>query len=162
MCSSDLDFESNDVLAGIDFQRKLEQKAYRVGGNYQAPTQLLGDFLKGKTSSRFGNVKPSYSRGTVFANLGEILPKSVANTLKLALPDMGKRLKGFDADDSVLTGVETRFSSPVRVLRKDNGESLNVSGVYPCGEGCGYSGGITSSASDGLRIAEMLFLSENN
>lgn len=141
---------------GVEFQRRLERAAFALSGDYRAPVQLLGDFMKDRISDRFGGVKPTYARGTVFAPLHELLPAAVVGSLRAAMPDMGKRLKGFDSSDAVLTGVETRFSSPVRVLRGNDGQSPAVRGVYPCGEGCGWSGGITSSAADGLRIADII------
>lgn len=144
------------LFDGIKFQRDLERAAYRLTSGYRAPVQLLGDFMKGRTSASFGSVRPTYARGTAFAPLHELLPMPVTAALRAALPDMGKRLKGFDNHDAVLTGVETRFSSPVRVLRSDDLQSVTVRGVYPCGEGCGWSGGITSSAADGLRVAEAI------
>jgi hypothetical protein len=140
------------------FQRSIEQKAYLFGGsNYKAPVQLFGDFAKNRISTGFGEVKASYAAGTTFANLSDILPKVTADALKVAIPDMAKRLKGFDCPDAVLTGVETRFSSPVKIVRDESLQSVTVKNLYPCGEGSGYSGGITSSAADGLKVAEYIF-----
>ena len=151
------DFASNDVLSGVEYQRRLERLAYEYGGKtYKAPAQRVGDFLSGRISNRFGAVRPSYCRGVVEADLRRILPSYVAETLKVAILDMDRKLKGFADHDAVMTGVETRFSSPIRVLRDERGESLVCRGVYPCGEGCGYSGGITSSAADGIYIAEQI------
>lgn len=151
------DFDSSDVLGGVEFQRKIERAAFALGGcTYAAPVQRVEDFLCGRASVRMGEVLPSYAAGTVPENLDKIFPSYVSETLKAAITDMDKRLKGFAHPDAVLTGAETRFSSPVRILRKENGESVNFAGVYPCGEGCGYSGGITSSAADGIRIAELI------
>ena len=152
------DYGSDDLFAGMDFQRKIERIAYDACGNYSAPVQLVGDFLKNKVSAKYGSVKPTYARGCKFAPLSEILPKAVIETLKVALPDMGKRLKCFANPDAVMTGVETRFTSPVRLLRCESGESCTLNNVYPCGEGSGYSGGITSSAADGMRIADKIYL----
>ncbi len=152
-----------DLFAGMRFQRELESKAYIAGGgNYAAPVQLFKDFAADRVSSGFGEIKPTYAAGTGFAPLCEILPAVVIQTLKAAIPDMGRRLKGFDCPDTVMTGVETRFSSPVRILRGESGESLSCCGLYPCGEGSGYSGGITSSAADGLETAEKIFKKYKN
>lgn len=141
-------------LAGVEFQRRLECAAYAAaGGGYRAPVQLLGDFLADKESYYFGAVKPTYARGTSFVPLRAILPSFVCDTLKAAIPDMNGRMAGFAAYESVLTGVESRTSSPVRVLRGEDLQAAGVEGVYPCGEGCGYAGGITSAAADGLRVA---------
>ncbi len=151
------DFGSEHPLAGVAFQRKLERAAFTAaGGKYFAPVQLVGDFLAGKESYYFGEVRPSYARGTSFAPLESYLPPVVVSSLRAALPDMGRRLSGFDAYEAVLTGVESRTSSPVRILRGDDLQAAGKEGVYPCGEGCGYSGGITSSAADGIRIAERI------
>lgn len=147
------------VLAGVEFQRKIERAAFRAGGGgYAAPVQLVGDFLRDRESSGFGEVAPTYARGTAFADLREVLPPYVAQTLKSAIVEMDKRLKGFACPDAVLTGAETRTSSPVRIERDSETLcSVNVEGLYPCGEGAGYAGGITSSAVDGLRVADAIF-----
>ena len=121
------------------------------------PCQTFGDFARDRLSSDFGDVKPTYSAGTAFAPLNEILPEVAVQALKTAIPDMGKRLKGFDSPHALMTGVETRFSSPVKILRDKNLQSVSVKNLYPCGEGSGYSGGITSSAADGVRTAESIF-----
>ena len=152
------DFGSEHPLAGIAYQRKIERAAYEsAGGNYRAPVQLVGDFLADKESYYFGEVKPSYSVGTQFVPMRAILPEVITKTLRSALVDMNYRLSGFAAFDAVLTGVETRTSSPVRILRGESLEAAERRGVYPCGEGAGYAGGITSSAADGLRAAEAIF-----
>ena len=152
------DFGADDLFAGMRFQREIERRAYEAGGrNYSAPIQLYKDFIKDRVSSGFGSVRPTYSAGTAFAPLNEILPAITVQALKNAIPDMNARLKGFACPDAVLTGVETRFSSPVKIIRGESGESVSLKGFYPCGEGSGYSGGITSSAADGLRIAEKIF-----
>ncbi len=152
------DFEGDSPLAGVAFQRKLERAAYAAaGGKYLAPVQLTGDFLAGKESSRFGDVLPSYARGTAFAPMQAIFPKVITQALAAAIPDMNRRLNGFAAHDSVLTGVESRTSSPVRIVRGEDMQSVSVWGLYPCGEGCGYAGGITSAAADGLRVATALY-----
>ncbi|MDE6504337.1 MAG: FAD-binding protein [Clostridia bacterium] len=147
------------LFGGMEFQRKIENAAFVAGGsNYKAPVQLYGDFAKDRISSGFRSVVPTYSAGITFAPISEILPKVATDALKAAISDIDKRLKGFAADDAVLTAVESRFSSPVRILRDaETFESLSVKGLYPCGEGSGYSGGITSSAADGLKIAEIIY-----
>ena len=151
------------LFDGMDFQRKIEEKAFVYGGkSYAAPVQLAGDFIRDRNSSRFGDVCPTYAAGTAFAPLNEILPSVAVDALKAALPDFDRRLKGFACDDALMTGVETRFSSPVRILRDENCESVSVKGLYPCGEGSGYSGGITSSAADGLKVAEKIFIFYKN
>ena len=154
------DFEDEHPLAGIEFQRKLERAAFLAGGsNYNAPVQLVGDFLADKTSSRFGEVSPTYAAGTAFADLRSVLPLPVVQSLKSAILDMDKRLKGFANPEGVLTAVESRTSSPVRITRDESLQSVSAQGLYPCGEGAGYAGGITSSAADGLRVAEAVFSS---
>ena len=145
------------ALAGVAFQRKIERAAYlAAGGGYLAPVQLVGDFLAKKESYYFGEVRPSYARGTAFAPVDAYLPPAVCASLRAALPDMDLRLSGFASYEGVLTGVESRTSSPVRILRGENFEAEGIAGVYPCGEGCGYAGGITSAAADGLRIAQTI------
>lgn len=146
------------LFAGMEFQREIERRAYAAGGGgYKAPVQRFGDFVKNRASSSFGSVKPTYAVGTGFSRFDEILPEVTVNALKTGIADMGKRLKGFDSPDALLTGVESRFSSPVRILRDESCQSVSVKGLYPCGEGSGYSGGITSSAADGLKIAELIY-----
>lgn len=147
----------DDLFAGVRFQRALENRAYSVASDYRAPVQLVGDFLKGRLSDGFKEVKPTYARGTVFVPLGEILPDVAVSALKAAIPDMGRRLKGFDSGAAVMTGVETRFSSPLKIVRGKDLQSVSLKNLYPCGEGSGYSGGITSSAADGMKVAERLF-----
>lgn len=150
------DFASDHPLAGVEYQRKIERAAYAAaGGGYRAPVQLAGDFLAGRESSRFASVLPTYAPATAFAPVNAYLPAPLCDTLKAALTDMDRRLKGFACPDAVLTGVETRTSSPVRILRGENLQA-SASGVYPCGEGCGYAGGITSAAADGLRVADAI------
>jgi len=141
------------VLSGIEFQRKIERKAFIAGGeNYDAPCQLLGDFLKNQTSESFGDVKPTCFPGVKKANLENVLPDFVCNALRSAIPLMAQKIKGFDLYDAVLTAPESRSSSPVRIVRNENFES-SIKGLYPAGEGAGYAGGITSSAADGIKIA---------
>ena len=150
------DFQSEHPLAGIEFQRKWEELAFKAGGGkYQAPAQLVGDFLNDLPSTEFGTVKPSYTPGIKLTDLRECLPDYVAETIKMALPVLDKRLKGFAHPDAIMTGVETRSSSPVRIQRDDKYES-NIKGIYPIGEGAGYAGGIISAAVDGIRIAEQI------
>ena len=157
------DFGSDDPLAGVEFQRKMERAAYRAGGeSYAAPVQLVGDFLRDRESSRFGEVQPTYAAGTKFAELRTVLPEPIVQALKAAIPDMDRRLKGFAAPDAILTAAETRTSSPVRIERDESFQSVGVARLYPCGEGAGYAGGITSSAADGLRVAEAIFMLFNN
>ncbi|MDE6558247.1 MAG: NAD(P)/FAD-dependent oxidoreductase [Clostridia bacterium] len=151
------DFGADDLFAGVRFQREIERRAFAVSRDYKAPCQRFGDFSADKLSSRFGEVKPTYAAGTVFAPLNEVLPEVATEALKAAIPDMAKRLKCFDNPDALLTGVETRFSSPVKIVRGEDLQSVSVKNLYPCGEGSGYSGGITSSAADGLKTAEFIF-----
>ncbi len=147
-------------LAGIEFQRKWEERAFELGGrNYEAPGQLVGDFLKGKPSTQFGSVQPSYTPGVHLCDLGTALPDYVIEALREAIPAFDKDIKGFSMHDAVLTGVETRTSSPVRITRGENYQSLNTAGLYPSGEGAGYAGGILSAAVDGIKVAEALALS---
>ena len=153
------DFGSSDVLEGLSFQRRLEEAAFRLGGGgYRAPAQLVGDFIANRATTRVGDVKPSYLPGVTWTDLRECLPHFVAESLRGALPMLGRRLHGFDRADAVLTGVESRSSSPVRLLRDAEGQSA-VRGVYPCGEGAGYAGGILSAAVDGIRCAEWVLRS---
>lgn len=149
------DFPSGDVLAGVEWQRQIERAAYRYGGgDYRAPAQLVGDFLAARPSVGPGSVQPSYRPGVVWGELREVLPEKITNVLARAIPELGKKLRGFDEPDAVLTAPETRSSSPVRILRGEAFVSPDVRGLYPCGEGAGYAGGITSAAVDGLRCAE--------
>ena len=143
------------VLSGVEFQRKLERTAFIAGGGgYKAPVQRVADFLENKKSIGFGAVHPTYRPGVEFAELSDYLPGFVCDSIKQALPLLNGRLHGFADGDALLTGAETRSSSPVRILRGADLQSLNVKGVYPCGEGAGYAGGITSAAVDGVRCAE--------
>ena len=146
------------LFDGMEFQRRLEEKAFLAGGSdYRAPCQLFGDFLKDRVSQNFGSVTPTYAAGVKFAPLSDVLPQKAVEALKVAVPDMASRLKGFDCPDAVLTGVESRFSSPLRIVRGEDRQSVSLKNLYPCGEGSGYSGGITSSAADGIRTAEYIF-----
>jgi uncharacterized FAD-dependent dehydrogenase len=142
-------------LAGIVLQRKLESRAYVLGGsNYEAPGQLVGDFIAGKPSRDFGSVLPSYKPGVHLGDLHEALPSYAIEAIREALPAFGRKIKGFDMHDAVLTGVETRTSSPLRIPRGEDLQSLNVRGLYPAGEGAGYAGGILSAGVDGIKVAE--------
>lgn len=148
------DFGSNHPLAGVEFQRRWESAAFKVGGhNYSAPAQLLGDFMQGRASSGVGTVSPTYPLGVTYSNLDECLPDYVTQAMREAVPIFDQRLRGFATYDAVMTGVETRSSSPVRILRDETLQS-NIRGLYPCGEGAGYAGGIMSAAVDGMRCAE--------
>ncbi|HEX7645765.1 MAG TPA: NAD(P)/FAD-dependent oxidoreductase [Burkholderiaceae bacterium] len=147
-------------LAGIDFQRHWESRAYELGGrNYNAPGQLVGDFIKGRPSSEFGTVQPSYKPGVQLGDLSTALPDYMIEAMREAFPVFDKQIRGFAMADAVLTGVETRTSSPVRIKRNDGDlQSINTRGLYPAGEGAGYAGGILSAAIDGIRVAEALAL----
>jgi uncharacterized FAD-dependent dehydrogenase len=146
-------------LAGIAFQRALEQRAYVLGGSsYEAPGQLVGDFLAARASSALGTVKPSYQPGVHLTDLASALPDYAIAAMREAIPAFDKKIRGFAMADAVLTGVETRTSSPLRITRGEDCQSLNVRGLYPAGEGAGYAGGILSSGVDGIRVAEALAL----
>jgi uncharacterized FAD-dependent dehydrogenase len=147
-------------LAGIAFQRQWESRAYELGGeNYDAPGQLVGDFIGGRSSTEFGSVLPSYKPGVHLGDLATALPAYAIEAIREALPEFDKQIKGFAMHDAVLTGVETRTSSPIRITRKDDYQSLNTRGLFPAGEGAGYAGGILSAAVDGIRVAEAVALS---
>ncbi|MDP1634904.1 MAG: NAD(P)/FAD-dependent oxidoreductase [Gallionellaceae bacterium] len=148
-------------LAGIEFQRRWESRAFELGGgNYQAPGQLVGDFLAGRPSKKMGAVQPSYTPGVHLTDLSSALPDYAVAAIREALPAFARQIKGFDLPDAVLTGVETRTSSPVRIKRNDTDlQSINTQGLYPTGEGAGYAGGILSAAVDGIRAAEAVALS---
>jgi len=146
-------------LAGVELQRRLESLAFVAGGsNYQAPGQKVGDFLAGKASSQFGAVTPSYKPGVKLTDLTECLPAFVLDAIREALPVFGRQVPGYDHPDVVMTGVETRTSSPVRIRRGADFQSINTRGLYPAGEGAGYAGGILSAAVDGIKVAEALAL----
>ena len=148
------DFPEDDLFSGLRWQRRIEQAAYACGGgDYRAPAQLAGDFLAGRPSTGPGSVLPSYRPGVVWCDLHELVPPRITAVLEQAIPALGRKLRGFDAPDAVLTAPETRSSSPVRILRGESCEAP-IRGLYPCGEGAGYAGGITSAAVDGLRCAE--------
>jgi len=149
------DFGSS-VLDGVKYQRKLEEKAYNAG-NGLIPTQLLKDFKDNKISNNFKSVKPTFKGNYSFSNLNEIFDKEICDSIKEAFINFGKKIKGFDNDDTILSAVESRTSSPVRINRDDSLES-NIKGIYPCGEGAGYAGGITSASIDGIKVAEKIIL----
>ncbi|MCW8194531.1 NAD(P)/FAD-dependent oxidoreductase [Proteobacteria bacterium 005FR1] len=144
------------ALAGVELQEQLESHAFTLGGSdYCAPGQLVGDFIRGKASSAFGEVEPSYKPGVRLGDLAPSLPDYAINAIREALPAFGKQIRGFDREDAVLTGIETRTSSPVRITRDtETLQSLNTRGLYPAGEGAGYAGGILSAGVDGIKVAE--------
>jgi uncharacterized FAD-dependent dehydrogenase len=142
-------------LAGIDFQREWESKAFVAGGStYAAPAQRVGDFLAGRPSTAQGGVEPSYTPGVHWTDLSQCLPDFVVKALREAIPAFAKQIRGFDMDDAVMTGVETRTSSPIRITRGEDSQSVNTRGLYPAGEGAGYAGGILSAGVDGIKVAE--------
>jgi len=142
-------------LAGIDFQRRLEERAFELGGgNYNAPGQLVGDFIADRPSKELGAIRPSYTPGVRLGDLSLSLPDYAIVAIREALSAFGKQIKGFAMHDAVLTGVETRTSSPIRIKRREDGQSLNTEGLYPAGEGAGYAGGILSAGIDGIKAAE--------
>ena len=147
-------------LAGIALQRTLESHAYLLGGStYEAPGQLVGDFVKGRASTALGSVEPSYKPGVKLGDLAAALPSYAIEAIREAIPAFGKKIKGFDMPDAVLTGVETRTSSPLKITRGDDFQSLNVRGLFPAGEGASYAGGILSAGVDGIKVAEAVALS---
>ncbi|MBF8781511.1 NAD(P)/FAD-dependent oxidoreductase [Pseudomonas fulva] len=142
-------------LAGIELQERLEAHAYLLGGsNYQAPAQLVGDFVAGKPSTALGSVEPSYKPGVTLGDLAPSLPDFAIEAIREALPAFARQIKGYDLHDAVLTGIETRTSSPLRITRGEDYQSLNLKGLFPAGEGAGYAGGILSAGVDGIRVAE--------
>ena len=146
-------------LAGIELQERLESHAYVLGGSsYAAPAQLVGDFIAGRPSTALGSVEPSYKPAVHLVDLADALPDFAIEAIREALPAFDKQIRGFGRHDAVLTGIETRTSSPLRITRGDNLQSLNIKGLYPAGEGAGYAGGILSAGVDGLRVAEALAL----
>ena len=154
------DFPSDHVLAGFDLQREMEQKAFIMGGgDYSAPCQLVGDFLKGQKSTKLSFVNPSCPTGVTPGDIRTVLPKKVTDTMADAIVQMDKKLKGFALPDAVLTAPETRSSSPVRIIR-DEVYQTNVRGLYPCGEGAGYAGGIVSAGVDGIKCAHAVLEDE--
>lgn len=148
------DFGGNDVLAGMEYQRKLEKAAYRQADGL-IPVQLFGDFRQNRKSSTFGGFSCQMKGGYAFGNLKEVLPEAISEAVGEGIALFGKKLCGYDREDAILSGVESRTSSPVRVVR-DDALQANIRGIYPCGEGAGYAGGITSAAMDGIRVAEQI------
>ncbi|AHK71626.1 putative FAD-dependent dehydrogenase [Gluconobacter oxydans DSM 3504] len=152
----ELDFP-DDVLGGVAFQRKWEKAAFVAGGsNYNAPAQRVGDFLAGRPSTSLGAVVPSYQPGVTPTDLTQCLPAFVTDAIREALPQFERKLRGFSMEDAVMTGVETRTSSPIRLRRDRDGQSPTLRGLFPAGEGAGYAGGILSAGIDGIRAAEWL------
>lgn len=155
------DFPDEHPLSGFKLQREIEERAFSLGGgDYTAPAQLVGDFLKNQRSTRIGAVKPSFPTGVSMGDISLVLPEKAVNTMRDALVQMDRKLPGFAMDEAVLTAPETRSSSPVRVLR-DEFFQTNIRGVYPCGEGAGYAGGIVSAAVDGVKCAEAVLFDES-
>lgn len=150
------DFPGNDPLAGMYWQREIEQAAYAVSNSYHAPAQLVGDFLKGQPSSGHRSVVPTYRPGVSWCDLHQVLPPKITDALKTAIPMLEQNLSGFSDPDAVLTAPETRSSSPVRIVRNEEKQSISLQGFYPAGEGAGYAGGIMSAAIDGILCAEAL------
>ena len=146
------DYLKGSPLDGLDYQERYERAAFGIAGDYRAPGNLVGEFLAGKIADRYRSVKPSYPHGVFFCDLGRCLPDYVVDALRQAIPQLDRKLKGFADPDAVLTGVETRSSSPVRILRGEN-RQCGIPGIYPMGEGAGYAGGIVSAAIDGLKTA---------
>ena len=151
------DFGNGEPLSGVRFQRKIERAAFELaGGDYSAPVQLAEHFIENKLSQATEGVEPSYPRGTRFCDLSVLYPDPVIGALKKGLKDMDGKIVGFASKGAVLTGVETRSSSPLRVIRGSDFQSVNIKNLYPCGEGCGYAGGITSAAADGVKVAKSI------
>jgi uncharacterized FAD-dependent dehydrogenase len=146
-------------LAGIDLQQSLETLAYELGGeNYNAPAQLVGDFLKGKASSTLKSVTPSYKPGVTLSDLSKALPKFAVDAIREAIPAFDRQIKGYSMNDAVLTGIETRTSSPISIKRDRSLQNMSTRGLYPAGEGAGYAGGILSAGIDGIKVAEAVAL----
>lgn len=157
------DYGSDHPLAGMYFQRDLEEKAFRAGGGkYSAPAITVGEFLDKKITGKFGKVKPSYKPAVRAVAPDEYLPDYVCTSLRLGIKAMGQKIRGFDSRDAVLTGIESRSSSPVRINRGENLQSVSIAGLFPCGEGAGYAGGIVSAAVDGMKCAEAIIESYIN
>lgn len=151
------DFEGNSALRGMEFQRHYEALAYKLGGgNYNAPVQLVGDFLNDRTTSQIGSVKPSYKPGYELVDMRKCLPSYVVETIKEGIGNFDRKIRGYGMSDAVLTGIETRTSAPVRISRNESLESISLQGLYPCGEGAGFAGGIISAAVDGIKVAEQI------
>ena len=154
-------FPSTHPLAGMYYQLEIEKKAFQLGGgDYTAPATLVGDFLKGESSRKLGTIHPTCPTGVALCNLREVLPERVTKTMCEALLKMDKMLEGFACPEAVLTGPETRSSSPVRIVRDEFFQTA-TNGVFPCGEGAGYAGGIISAAVDGIKCAEAVLRDEH-
>ena len=150
------DFDTDDIMAGVRFQRKLEEAAYKEGKG-KIPVQLFGDFESNRSSTALGSITPCIKGGYTLANLNNCFPKYICDTIVEGMHSFDKKIKGFAAKDVVLSGVESRTSSPIRIVRDDERlESVSVSGLYPCGEGAGYAGGIMSAAIDGIKVYEKI------
>lgn len=155
------DFPDGSVMSGFDLQQQIERKAFEMGGgDYSAPATLVGDFLEGRTSTKIGSVRPSFTTGVNMSDISKCLPKKVTDTMRDALRQMDRKINGFAMKDAVLTAPETRSSSPVRILR-DEFLQTNIRGVFPSGEGAGYAGGIVSAAVDGVKCAEAVLADES-
>ena len=151
------DFEGDSVLKGMEFQRHYESLAYKLGGgNYNAPVQLLGDFMNDRKSTKIASVKPSFEPGYELVDMKNCLPSYVVDSIKEGIGNFDRKIKGYGMNDAVLTGIETRTSAPVRISRNENLESISMSGLYPAGEGAGFAGGIISAAVDGVKVAERI------
>ena len=150
------EFPYEGALGGMYWQREIEEAAYNVSGSYRAPAQTVGDFLAGKPSTGAGHVQPTYRPGVTWCDLNTVLPEKISRSLKEALPQLDRNLAGFSHPDAVLTAPETRSSSPVRIVRGEDRQSVGMAGLYPTGEGAGYAGGIMTAALDGIRSAEAL------
>jgi hypothetical protein len=156
----DADCKSSQALSGLRFRESVEKRFFEIGGeNYQAPAQKMYDFVKGKTSTELN--KSSYHRGLVSADFNQILPNFIASALQKAFYEFNKKMRGFLTNDAMLIGLESRTSSPVRIPRNENHQHPDLQNLYPCGEGAGYAGGITSSAMDGVAAIQAI-LSKNN
>ena len=149
------DFPYEGALGGMQWQREIEEAAYKLSGSYRAPAQLVGDFLAGRPSTGAGEVQPTYRPGVHWCDLHTVLPQRITASIAEALPQLDGKLKGFASHDAVMTAPETRSSSPVRIIRDESRQSA-VCGLYPCGEGAGYAGGIMSAAIDGIMTAEAI------
>lgn len=152
------DLDNNNILSGVEFQRQLEEKAFIAGGsNYFAPVQKIGDILKGIPSTSIGNIEPTFKPGVTPCDFKEIFPDFIYESIKLGIIEMDKKIKGFGDENGILTAVESRSSSPIRIIRnKETLQSIKFKGLYPCGEGCGYAGGIVSAGVDGIKCAEAI------
>ena len=154
------DFADKTPLAGMYFQKELESICYKAGDSF-IPVQLLGDFIKGRESVALGETKPCFKGKYTFSRLDKILPDFIVSALKEAFPAFDKKIQGFAREDAILAAIESRTSSPIRIVRDENLEA-SVRGIYPCGEGAGYAGGISSAAMDGLKVAEAIISKYNS